>query len=405
MENYIVTEGSGNQVISYTSNLFFIFFQVYFKKIKFHIKHFFLILDFKLTEFYLIPVITIILLIFCNFLLYKGVKRIFKDPCSITPPEEKFCSVVIAARNEETKIQHVIRSLKLQESGCFNLIIADDYSEDNTFLLAKKEANAYTTVIRNELPRGKKNSLATGIQLSAEEYILITDADCIPERKWVSSFLRKFSEGYDLLFGIAPLKVNSKLVSRVSAFENMKGFMLSLAGVYFNLPYSAAARSLGFKKNSFEKIGGYKNTMDVPYGDDGLLIREAVKNKLKIGVVTDKGSYVYSNPGETFRDYLEQRKRHTRTSFYYSVKVKISLALWHLINFTPFILFFFFPLSILFMIPLLVKLFFDSVLALIFRKKFGYDFKLHQIIYLQLIYEAFIFLHFFNALCGKVKWK
>ena len=55
------------------------------------------------------------------------------------------------------------------------------------------------------------------------------------------------------------------------------------------MPYCASARSFGFKKSSFEKIKGYSNTVETLSGDDDLLLREAVKNNLKVGAIFQPG--------------------------------------------------------------------------------------------------------------------
>ncbi len=61
-------------------------------------------------------------------------------------------------------------------------------------------------------------------------------------------------------------------------------------------------------------------------GDDDLLLREAVKNKMKIGVVTESGSFVYSETKKTFSEYFQQKARHTQTSFHYLKKHQLSLV-------------------------------------------------------------------------------
>jgi cellulose synthase/poly-beta-1,6-N-acetylglucosamine synthase-like glycosyltransferase len=350
---------------------------------------------------------SIVAIIIANLLVYLGLKRIFIPDLPLNDDITEDAAVIVSARNEESNIPVIAESMLLQDYDNFCLTIVDDHSSDNTFGIAEefsKEAGNLK-VIKNQMSQGKKNALTTGVKETKEEFILLTDADCIPRRSWISSYMNKFSAGYDLLFGIAPLFVNNNLVTRVSAFENLRSFILSAAAAGFKLPYSAAGRNIGFRRSSFNSIEGYKNTMEIPAGDDGLLIREAVRNKLKIGMVYDQNSFVYSYPRQTFSDYLKQRKRHTRTSFYYSARIKLLLSFWHLLNLLPLFLVLLLPLSIFFMIPLLIKLSVDLKLILSFQWKFGYNFRIHQILYLQLIYELILILNFFNALFGEIRWR
>jgi cellulose synthase/poly-beta-1,6-N-acetylglucosamine synthase-like glycosyltransferase len=347
--------------------------------------------------------------VFVNFSLWRGLGNTFRKPLQsafLTSSEKT--AVVISARNEACNLPHIINALRKQDAKNFNVTVIDDYSSDNSFdeaVSALKELPDYK-VIRNSSKQGKKYSLTEGIESSSGELILITDADCIPQEKWIESFHSRFSEGFDLLFGIAPLYTNNKFVTKLAAFENLRSFLLSFAAAGSGLPYSAAARSLGFRRSAFERFNGYKNTMEIPFGDDGLLIREAVKHNMRIDTVTaGEGSFVYSVPKQTFKEYLKQRKRHTTTSFYYSKKVKSMLAVWHLVNLIPLFLFLFTPLNILLAVPLAIKLTADAIIILVYQKRFGYSFKLYKIIYVQLIYEIMAIINFFNALTGKVNWK
>ncbi len=62
-------------------------------------------------------------------------------------------------------------------------------------------------------------------------------------------------------------------------------------------------------------------------------LREVVKNKQKIGLIINEKAYVYSKAKDTFKDFIQQKSRHTSTSNYYTGRVKIILGIWHLLNY------------------------------------------------------------------------
>ena len=289
------------------------------------------------------------------------------------------------------------------------MIFIDDNSADSTYEIISEKIkeidNFKVYKLQNENKSGKRNALEVGISKSIHPYILITDADCEPQKDWLKVYSNRFAVGFEFIFGIAPFYREKSLVNRISCFENLRNSMLSIFAANIGLPYSAAARNFGFKKTSFEKVGGYSKTIDTLSGDDDLLLREAFKNNLKIGTVTAKGSFVYSKTKETFKDYLKQRARHTQTSFHYLLKQQLVLGLWHLFNllivFSP-ILFF---LNIYFLLLLPVKLFIDLLIVLFNQEKFSYKFSFTEVLYLQIFYELFLIIHFFNAKFGKIEWK
>ena len=323
----------------------------------------------------------------------------------------KNISIIIAAKNEEKNIETLLSSLNKIDypSELYEVIIVDDNSQDRSYEIISEKTkkldhfNVYKLDSTNK--SGKRDALELGISKSMHPYILITDADCKPEKDWLKVYSNKFTEGFDFLFGIAPFFQEKSSVNKISCFENLRNTMLSIFAANIGLAYSAAARNFGFKKTSFEKVGGYSKTTDVLSGDDDLLLREAVRNNLKIGTVTAKGSFVFSKTKKTIKDYFNQRARHTQTSFYYLFNQQLVLGLWHLFNllilFSP-ILFF---LDIYFLILLPTKLIVDVIIVLLKQNKFGYKFSFAEVLYLQIFYELLLITHFLNAKFGKIKWK
>jgi cellulose synthase/poly-beta-1,6-N-acetylglucosamine synthase-like glycosyltransferase len=320
-------------------------------------------------------------------------------------------SIVISAKNEVNNIPSLLNSLKKIDypENKFEIILVDDNSSDNTYFLAEN--------FRNEIPNlkiikaehkiypGKKGSLAFGIRNTLYDYILITDADCIVSAGWLKNYSEKFSEGYDFLFGNAPFIKQPGFANTIARFENLRTFFLYINALNLHLPYSAAARNFGFKKSSFYNIKGYENTQETLSGDDDLLIREAHKNKMRIGYIPESNAAVYSHAKNTLKEYIGQKSRHTKTSMYYLLVHKIILSSWHLFNLVLLFSVFIGFLNHWFFLPFAIKILADIVIVKSNEKKSNYKFGLVEIIYLQVIYELLIIVNFINALFRKDKWK
>jgi len=358
----------------------------------------------------MVIIITVILfLVILDGIIALTLKNVITQ--STIGSDQKNISIIIALKNEDKKIKTLLASLFNLDypTEFFEVILVDDNSEDDTYKTIVEKINGLKNFsvykLQSENKFGKRNALELGISKSVHSYILITDADCEPEKDWLKAYSNKSTEGYDFLFGIAPFFRKKSLVNKISCFENLRNSMFTLFATNIGLPCSAAARNFGFKKTSFKKVGGYSKTTDTLSGDDDLLLREAVKNKLKIGTVTTKNSFVFSNTKKTFKDYLQQRARHTQTSFHYLFKQKLLLGLWHLFNllilFSP-ILFF---LEIYFLLLLPIKLLMDIVIVLSIQKKFSYNFSFLEALYLQIFYEFLLIIHFLNAKFSRIEWK
>jgi len=320
-------------------------------------------------------------------------------------------SIIIAFKNEEKNIEALYSALQSLEypRDKFEVILVDDGSTDDSIHKALKPFNSKTNycIIKAEHKKypGKKGALEIGIGKSKFPYILITDADCLPAKSWLTGYSRKFHEGYDLLFGLAPFVRMEGMINKISCFENLRSHLISFVYAKLNLPYSASARNIGFTKIAFEKVGGFSKTLETLSGDDDLLIREAVRNKLKIGIVDFENSFVLSNTKRTLREYLNQKARHTKTSLYYLLKHQIVLGSWHLANLFALFSIVLFFINPYFIILFLLKFLVDSVVVLFTQHRLHYSFKLFEIPFLQLIYEIFIVINFLSSFRENIPWK
>lgn len=351
--------------------------------------------------------ITILLLL--NVLIVYSLKRM--NDAGKKGKNQVNISIIVAAKNEVENIDRLIESFKKLDypTELFEVIAVDDNSVDDTLEKLISNSSSINNFsfydLKNFGKAGKREALTLGIRNSKYPYILLTDADCRPDTQWLKAYSNKFSLGYDMLFGIAPFYQRDKLVNKIACFENLRGSFLSFTMASLGLPYTAAARNFGFTKKAFDSLGGYSNTRNTISGDDDLLLREAVKKKMKIGVVTESGSFVYSESKKTFKEYIQQRARHTQTSFHYLKKHQVIIGFWHLLNLS-----FLFSLLLMFFNPLWgillpAKLIIDFIVVKSNQKKFSYKFSVIEIFYLQILYELLLVFHFFNARFSEVRWK
>jgi cellulose synthase/poly-beta-1,6-N-acetylglucosamine synthase-like glycosyltransferase len=320
-------------------------------------------------------------------------------------------SIVIAMKNEVKNLENLFSSLETQNypKDKFEVILIDDDSTDNSYQKAVEFSNAKANyrVLKTKEKKypGKKGALDFGIGNAIYPYILITDADCMPANNWLAGYSEKFTENFDFLFGIAPFIQSKGIINKTSCFENLRSSILTFSFARLNLPYSAAARNFGFTISAFKRLGGFGNTLETQSGDDDLLIREAVKNKLKIGVVDFEKSYVTSNPKSSLNEFLNQKARHTKTSHYYLPIHQFLLGLWHLLNILSLASILFLTINPLFVLPFITKMLIDTISVLIIQKKFQYTFRIHEIPLLQMLYEIFLVVNFLTSFRKNIPWK
>lgn len=359
-------------------------------------------------EVTLIVLLSTLLLLIFQIIQYALLSRLNKKERNES--EQLGFSIIIAAKNEEQNFENLFSSLSAIDypEDKFEVIIVDDNSEDSTFKSAEKLSNGHKNykIIKTRKQAalsGKRAALTTGIDRAKFNYILITDADCIVPPDWLKIYSSEFRNN-DIVFGIASLIQTGSFTNKIACFDNLKSqilvFFLSRLGLY----YSASARNLAFRKDSFLKIMGYENTTDTLSGDDDLFIREALKNNLKISYTASKDSIVYSFSKSTVKDYLKQKARHTSSSHFYLISRKIVLGFWHIPNLTVFFSFLLSFYSSIFVMPVIMKLMVDYLINQHNQEKFGYNFKAIESIALQFTYELLVVIHFLNSFRFRNRW-
>jgi cellulose synthase/poly-beta-1,6-N-acetylglucosamine synthase-like glycosyltransferase len=109
---------------------------------------------------------------------------LFSDDTASTDPKRIRCSVVIAARDEEARVEHTIRRVLSLRGVELEIIVVDDRSRDGTtaILHAIAARNPRVHVRRVDvLPPGwlgKCHACHTGAAAATGDWILFTDADC-----------------------------------------------------------------------------------------------------------------------------------------------------------------------------------------------------------------------------------
>lgn len=245
----------------------------------------------------------------------------------LSPP----ISIVICARNEYTNLLQLLPQLISQEYTLFEIIVVDDHSTDQTSLLIA----LFPTVkfIRIEkTPIGfnpKKHALKTGIDNAIHDYILVTDADCLPSsNQWVSSMAAHLNPEEAIVLGLSPYfeSVKNKLLDQIIQFETtytaLQMSSLTLAG----FPYMGLGRNMLYHKTIFNQSSITTKNKHITGGDDDLLINE-MGTKTNTTINLSSESFVFSYPKTSFSSWLKQKRRHLSVSVNYSFKSTLILAL------------------------------------------------------------------------------
>ncbi len=346
------------------------------------------------------------LIVFNLIIFYK--KQIKSDTNNQLPLKK--ISVVIPLKNEAKNISPLMNALSKinYPLDFFEIILVDDNSTDMTYQLltdAVMGKSNYRLIKATEkkLP-AKKGALTIGIENAKYDFVALTDGDCAPESDWLKNVSAALDNN-DVVFGAAPLVPNGSFVSRFAAYESLRSQIINHLTLSLGIPVSATGRNFAFRKSVFVELGGYNSTMDKLSGDDDLLIREAFRNRKRIGFINANGGRVFSKTASTWKEFFRQKARHVSTSHNYLLGQKAFLGIWFLSNIVVTYSLFLTFYNPLFLFPILLKLRMDISTIGKYADFSFYKIKFHEIIFLELIYNFIVVINFFNSFFYKDKWK
>ncbi len=255
-----------------------------------------------------------------------------------------FISIVIAARNEETRLGPLLSSLQQLSypADRFEVIFVDDHSSDQTVRLLMKEAATRKnwSVLRIEQDsdkyHAKKMALAKGVDHARGRIIFVTDADCRVPRDWLQTMVSYFDEKTDMVLGYSPLEDRSGFLDKWLKFDNLFSAITVAAPVQLGFPISSVGRNMAFLKSAYERVGGYRALTGFRSGDDIHLterMRDLSPGEIRYCAHPD--SFVYTQPPDTGREIFYQQLRKnskildkSRRSAAFSIVLFLAYALF-----------------------------------------------------------------------------
>ncbi len=252
-------------------------------------------------------------------------------------------SVIICAYNEADNLSQNLESVLTQQyhnaqrAPCYEVVVVNDRSTDNTseILLALKGKYDHLTVVtidaaeQRQFP-GKKYALSKGIAAAKYEFLLMTDADCQPAtRSWISWMVYPLSKGKSIVSGYGAYNTAPGMLNRFIRTETLHTFMQLAAYARAGLPYMAVGRNLACRKELLLVAQSNEVWNMTPSGDDDLLVC-LCGTKENMTVNIHHGSFTWSKPKMSWKEWLVQKQRHVSTGKYYKPFTKSLLGFYAL---------------------------------------------------------------------------
>ena len=242
-------------------------------------------------------------------------------------------TVVICAHNEWVNLSQNMRALLTQDYPEYELIVVDDGSEDCSREIIERYCVRDPRVHLTFVPYGarvgstKKLALTLAAKAAKYDYLLLTDADCLPESdQWIRQMMSGFTGGKDVVLGFGAYFHEKGHVNRLTRFDTLFNGLHYLGAALCGHPYMGVGRNLAYRKSLFFESGGFSHLMTIRAGDDDLFVNH-VATKNNTAVVVSRESITWSTTKKSFKEWWQQKRRHISVSPAYRGGTKLRLTL------------------------------------------------------------------------------
>lgn len=218
-------------------------------------------------------------------------------------------SIIIPAYNEEVTISSCITSMLNLDYPCYEVIVVDDGSSDNTLNEASKFSGNGVQVIHQD-NTGKPGAINTGIKNASGDIIITVDADSKLHPKALKWISRRFSKNVRLgaVAGNVKIDRSRSLLKILQSLEYTTSINLgrksqSLFHCVMIVPGAIAA----LKTEVLHKVGYFSSDTFAEDFDITMKILEAGYQ-----VEYESRALAFTQAPESVEDLLKQRRRWNR---------------------------------------------------------------------------------------------
>jgi len=299
-------------------------------------------------------------------------------------------TVVVAARNEEQNILTCLQHLSRQNypSHLFEIIIANDFSEDNTqqvvesFIQSNKNSSIKLINLSDvfkEKTGSKKSAIAEAVKQAKGELIITTDADCTMNTKWVKTIADYYETHHPFMICGPVVFTENSLFDKMQSLEFMSLIGIGASAIQSRYPLMCNAANLAFKREIFFETGRADVTNETSSGDDTFLMF-AIRSKYndKIAFIKSTDAIVETQPQFFVKEFFNQRIRWiSKVKNYSNHYVQLIGTMFFLFNmmvlFSGIAMLFTKTFMDIFIVGVAVKLFIDFIfmnkIATFFQKR------------------------------------
>lgn len=282
------------------------------------------IINFQTLSVIDIALLSTILLAFIiqlHYLLGYYLKLSRKKNTSANPNPNQV-TIILPVRNEEERIREIITKFEEQQFTDFQLLVINEYSEDNTYqilnVLAETNPRLKVTSLSQETRYSGKQAMNIGLKGASSPWVVVlTPFSGTINPEWLAklnSIITPETEAVIAYTNVERTKGFRNLICRIERFHQ---FVISGAWTLAGKPFVFNENNILFQKSMYFDTLGFRHKLNHNFANLELIFNENFK-KGKVKITTDPTMAVRERIEDDRGDHIRLLKK--------SVQIRQSLS-------------------------------------------------------------------------------
>lgn len=204
--------------------------------------------------------------------------------------DKREITVILPVRNEEERIREILDKFESQQFEDYQLIVINEYSEDNTFeilnVLAESNPRLKITSLSQETRFSDKQAINIGLKGASFPWVVMigpATGDIHPE--WLDKLNSIVSSETDVVVAYSNVERRKGFRNLICRLERFQQFVISGAWTLTGNPFVFSEINVLFKKSMYFESPGFRYKLNRNFANLELIFNENLKkSKVKIAV-------------------------------------------------------------------------------------------------------------------------
>ncbi len=269
-----------------------------------------------LFELVLLAVFGVLFLLRLLYLFLFTGRIHFQEKITSDDAEKKSLSLMLTVRNEEENLKKNLPKILSLDSVDFELVVVDDFSQDNSYLvlgLLKERYKRLTISMLNQETRfSLKLAQNIAIKATNNEWVLTIPVSLSAAAAgWLDDISRATDSERNVVIGYSTIVSSKGFFNCLFRIENYFLHLKSTGYILNRIPFVYSDENVAFQKEKYFEIGGYGQKITEPYANLELLINSFIR-KTTTTVLFNKESSIRKTEKINRADYFDLLKKSIR---------------------------------------------------------------------------------------------